>query len=118
MGRASRNGSEVDNRGVLALIAEQEASDLSVAAFARARGLDPQRFYNWRSKAKRAGADVTSDSSSAVAFLEATVSQVVPKVSNPLVIELPGGARAEVTSSDQLAWVAELAQLLGSARPC
>ena len=35
------------------LVAEQEASGLSMAAFCAGRGLERQRFYNWRSTLKR-----------------------------------------------------------------
>ena len=118
MERRSRRGAASDSREKAALLAEQEGSGLSVAAFARARGFDPQRFYSWRSQAKRAGVKVAPIASDAGAFLEATVSQVVPKVSNTLVVELTGGVRAKVSSSDQLVWVVELARLLYDARPC
>ena len=115
MGRNSRNGSLEDSRDISALLAEQEASGLSVAAFARAHGLDPQTFYNWRSETRRVARALSRAEGKAVPFLEATVMDTTTCEPPHLLVRLPCGVEAEVTSHDQLPWVAELARLLEGA---
>lgn len=66
------------------LIAEQEASGMSVARFARERGIKPWSIYNWR---RQLQAQAPS------AFVE---FQVKRSLTAPLAIELANGARVHV----------------------
>jgi len=97
---------EADARSVLA---EWEASGKTLEAFARSRGLVPQRLAWWR-KRLRAGRPETS---AALTFVPAAVIETAPSATATpaAAIRLPHGIVIEIEEASPV-WVAALAREL------
>jgi len=98
------------------ILAEFERSGMSAARFARRTGLKYSTLAGWLQRYRRARSRRRVP---AVRLLEAVVAAGQPAGGqNPsvLVLELPGGARAEINDLQQVAWAAELLRAL--AKPC
>jgi hypothetical protein len=127
---------KVDRRGRVhvpaarreALLDEYERSGTSAPEFAHLVGVKYATLAGWRAKRQQqralAGRPVERRASAAPALqlFEALV-ETAPSAAPAgpgLVIELPGGGRAVVSASGQIAWAAELLRLLGQpgGRPC
>ena len=104
------------------LLDEFERSGLSGQKFAALAGIKYPTFATWAQKRRRArGAHPvevsTARGTDKVKWLEAVVEAARPASGrNGLVLELPGGAKAEVGDVQQVAWAAELLRAL--AGPC
>jgi len=94
---------EADARGVLA---EWEHSGKTLEAFARSRGLVPQRLAWWRKRLRAA----RPQTSTALTFVPATVIGAAT-VGPAAVIRLPHGVVIEIEGVSP-AWVAALAREL------
>lgn len=100
------------------LLAEFERSGLSAAKFAELSGIKYQTFAMWVQKRRRK-AKVPGQAADPARWLEAVVEQArLPVAANgaALVLQLPGGAKAEVTDLKQAPLAAALVRALGS--PC
>lgn len=119
-----------------ALMDEFQKSGLSGAEFARLAGIKYATFANWRQKRRKAGgpggeparpggASGSARSEGPVRILEAVVEERAASRrmrDHPvgLLIDLPGGGRMEVQSSDHARLAGELLEYLGQnrRRPC
>ena len=84
------------------LLAEAERSDVSLAAFARERGLVPNTLYNWRDRLRREG--TARAGASAGAPLVNVTAAVTGDVCQPAVV-FPNGVRLiapQCLSAEQL----------------
>lgn len=109
-----RSWSEDDARQVLD---ELTASGDTVTAFARRRGLVPQRLWWWQKRlAGRRPSPPIGDQGKdrAPSFLPVILREVAPETV-PAAVELCGGVRVELRSLDRTSalWVALVAQALG-----
>lgn len=84
---------------------EFATSGMSLAAFARSRGVNFQRLFWWRKRLGQIG------SAKAVTFIPAAISH-----GPAITLRLPGGIAVEATDAAALPvlWVAELARSLTS----
>ncbi len=84
---------------------EFAASGMSMAAFARARGLNFQRLFWWRNRLGRRGA------TKAVTFIPAAISR-----GSVISVRLPSGVvvEAEDAAALPVAWLSELARSMTS----
>jgi len=103
------------------LLDEFERSGLSGQKFAALAGIKYPTFATWAQKRRRARgaypAKVPARRTDPVKWLEAVVEAARPAGGkNSLVLELPGGAKAEINDLQQAAWAAELLRAL--AKPC
>ena len=103
-----------------ALLAEFDRSGLSAKRFTEVSGIKYQTFAGWLHCRRRKGLSPGSSGENAaqkVAWLEAVVreSQGVTG-SSGLVLHLPGGVRAEITSSQHLGLAVALVRALE--KPC
>ncbi|MEI6715944.1 MAG: IS66 family insertion sequence element accessory protein TnpB [Verrucomicrobiota bacterium] len=112
---------KVDSRGRVqttpeqreALLDEYERSGLSGRRFAEMVGVVPVTFSAWvcQRKRNRANGRKSANQIEPVTLLEAVVESrcsAVVNVPESVVVELPGGAKIEVRSREQLRLVAEL----------
>jgi hypothetical protein len=100
------------------VLKEFERSGLSATKFAELAGIKYQTFATWLQKRRRQGQSQTKPAD-AVRWLEAVVEQGQTsggKRPLALVVELPGGARMEISDANQAALAADLLQAL--AKPC
>ena len=91
------------------IIAEYERSGVSAAQFAKRSGMKYSTFAGWLARyrrSKRQGGSAT------VRLLEAVVEED-SRDKNPLVLELPGGARIEIKNAAQAALAGTLLRTLG-----
>jgi hypothetical protein len=104
------------------LLDEFERSGLSGAKFAALMGLKYQTFASWLQKRRQQrGASATDPVKPAdpVRWLEAVLEQSQGGAAGAgasLLVQLPGGARVEITNVHQLALAAALVQALE--KPC
>ena len=99
------------------LIQEFERSGLSGAKFAALTGIKYSTFASWLQKRRRRGgaARVAVKSVDSMSWLEAVVEQAQnPGAQNPtgVVLELPGGARVQVSHVSQATLAAALVRAL------
>jgi len=94
------------------LLAEYEQSGLSAKKFAQLAGIKYQTFANWLQKRRRLGSSPTKPADS-VRLLEAMMEQAQPSLA--LLVHLPGGARMEISHTNQAALAADLLQALAKA---
>lgn len=102
-----------------ALLAEFDRSGLSGRQFASLTGLNYSTFAYWRHLRKRRSGPPNSETISPkpqVAWLEAVVQQGMPSGSTGLILQLPGGVRAEIASQQQVHLAAALLRALE--KPC
>ena len=102
------------------LLAEFDRSGLSAKRFAELSGIKYQTFAGWlycrRHKGQSPGGSAPN-AAQKVAWLEAVVREgQCASGSSGLVLHLPGGVRAEITSSQQISWAAALVRALE--KPC
>ena|SRR5580700_4169166 len=100
------------------LLEEFDRSGLSGAKFAELAGIKYQTFATWLQKRRRQGT-VPAKSENAVRWLEAVVEKAQAsggKSPLALVVELPGGARMEISHANQAGLAAVLVRAL--ATPC
>jgi hypothetical protein len=98
------------------ILVEFERSGVSAAQFAQRTGLKYSTLAGWLQRYRRAKPQRRART---VRLLEAIVEAARPAGGkNPLalVLELPGGAKAEINDLQQVAWAAELLRAL--AQPC
>jgi transcriptional regulator with XRE-family HTH domain len=104
--------------GGKSLLEEFERSGLSGKKFAELAGIKYQTFATWLQKRRRQGQS-SRPSVDPVRWLEAVVDQAQPSdCKNPtgLVMELPGGARVEISDLKQISLAAGLLRALE--KPC
>ncbi len=97
------------------LLDEFERSSLSAAKFAALTGLKYQTFAGWvqrRRKQRSATAPVVTSAPRQLRWLEAVVDQAAGAEPAGLCVQLPGGARLEVTTPQQAVLAAELLRAL------
>jgi len=97
------------------LLDEFEQTGASAAMFAKIAGLRYSTFAAWvnRRRKQHASAGARSGAEKAlVQFVEAAVETKAALRARTLRIELPGGAHAEIGSSDEVMLAAELLQAL------
>lgn len=97
------------------LLDEFEQTGASAAMFAKIAGLRYSTFAAWvnRRRKQQAGPGATSGATKAlVQFVEAAVEAKAPLRVRRLRIELPGGAYAEIGSSEEVEIAAELLRAL------
>lgn len=102
-----------------ALLAEYARSGLSGKEFARLAGVKYSTFQYWRQcrKGRSGGSKSTTPApGQPVAWLEAVVQQAAPASTSGLVLHLPGGVRAEITSGASIPLAAALVRALE--KPC
>jgi hypothetical protein len=100
------------------LLAEFDRSGLSAAQFAGLAGIKYQTFAGWVQKRRRQ-TKVPAKAADSARWLEAVVEQAqlpAPASGAALVLQLPGGAQAEVTDLKQATLAAALVRAL--AQPC
>jgi len=100
------------------LLGEFDQSGLSGKKFAELSGIKYQTFVSWLQKRRREGKS-PAGSADPVRWLEAVVEKAqISGGKNPLalVVELPGGARMEISDANQAALAALLVRSL--APPC
>jgi transposase-like protein len=88
--KVSKRWTEVEAQQVLA---EQVRSGLSDRAFARKKGLDPQRLWWWRKRLEQSGQD------EAVAFVEVKPKPVVTTRVEVLEVQLINGRVVSVSAA-------------------
>lgn len=103
------------------ILDEYERSGLSGPKFAALCGVKYQTFANWlqrRKQGRRAHAKQRPATKAAakVQWLEARLPSVAPPAAVALLLQLPGGVRAEITSREQVSLAAALVRALGE--PC
>jgi acetyl esterase/lipase len=103
------------------LLDEFERSGLSGAKFAALAGIKYSTFATWaqRRRRQRGPAHVPPKPTDSVQWLEAVVAEAQnpgSKNSLPMLLQLPGGARVEVSDERQAALAAVLVRAL--AKPC
>ena len=106
---ATRNESK--RARMQALLAEQEASGLSIAEFARQRDLPRWVLYEWRRRLRRAVAPESRRGESA--FAEVRVVEEA-RAAAPLTVELTTGHRVQVPAGFDARDVRRLLEVLGS----
>jgi len=100
------------------ILDEFERSGLRGQKFAALVGIKYQTFATWAQKRRRARGDyaavkVPAKSTGKVKWLEAVVEQAQNvDCKNPLVLELPGGARMKIGDTKQVALAAALLRAL------
>ena len=97
------------------LLAEFEQTGASAAMFAKIAGLRYSTFAGWvnRRRKEQAKAEEENRGNGAlVQFVEAAVEAKVEMRAGRLRIDLPGGAHAEIGSSEEVMLAAELLQTL------
>ncbi|HWQ90960.1 MAG TPA: hypothetical protein VN673_04760, partial [Clostridia bacterium] len=107
----------VERREVL--LAEFDRSGLSGKQFARLSGIKYSTFQYWLQCRKRRSNVPSSTSGSEaqqVAWLEAVVQQGIPSGGSGLMLQLPGGVRAEIASQQHIHLAAALVRALE--KPC
>jgi hypothetical protein len=87
-----------------------ESSGMSREAFARSRGVNPQRLWWWRNRLAQRPSRKT------VSFIPAAVSHV--QAADGITVRLPGGVAVEAKAAAALPveWVTALAQSLAGCR--
>ena len=103
------------------LLAEFSTSGLSLAAFARARGLHPQRLGWWKTQLARRAAQpepAPSELPAAPTFLPIHVAAPAPvaRLAVPFEVVLPDGRIVRVPQDFAAPALAELLAVLGAAR--
>jgi hypothetical protein len=99
------------------LLDEFERSGLTGQKFAELVGVKYQTFATWAQKRRRARgaypAKALARKADKVKWLEAVVEAAQPAIGkNALVLELPGGAKAEISDARQAALAADLLRAL------
>ena len=95
--------------GILELLAEHRASGLSIAAFARERGISAWRLYDGRRALRKRDARKKS-----AGFVQVHV-RPVPTASSPIEVELADGVRLQVPANFD---ADDLQRLLGVLASC
>jgi len=98
-----------------ALLAEFDRSGLSGKQFARLSGVNYSTFQYWRQCRKRepsVSKPVPSAPGQQVAWVEAVVQQGLASGGCGLILQLPGGVRAELSSQQQIQLAAALVRAL------
>ena len=100
------------------LLAEFSRSGLSGKQFAKLSGIKYSTFTYWlqRRKHKAQGSTSTPAEAQQVSWLEAVVEQPSSSKAQGLLLHLPGGVRAELTSSRHIDLAAALVRALE--KPC
>ena len=102
------------------ILDEYEHSGLSGVKFAALCGVKYQTFATWLQRRKRARNTYPKRrprrKSSGVHWLEASLQPVSPLAASGLLLQLPGGARAEILSQQHIALAAALVRALE--KPC
>ena len=104
------------------LLDEFERSGLSGAKFAQLSGVKYQTFANWVQRRRRERQSPATNSNSKaqpVAWLEAVVQEAQkaePALPGALILHLPGGIRAELSSSREIPLAVALMRALE--KPC
>jgi transposase-like protein len=94
------------------ILASLEKSGQSVAAFARERGVTPQRLYWWRDRLRRRATRSRSDETS-VELVPVRITHDARREDDALIIvRLRRGVALEVPPAASPLWVAELARAL------
>jgi transposase-like protein len=97
-----------------AILAEFERSGVSAAQFARLAGINYSTFAQWVQKHRRRQASprrvVPRPSARGLQLVEAVVASTAGGA--PLVVQLPGGVRAELAAERQVPLVVALARAL------
>lgn len=106
MARNARARSDERRRQVLA---EQRASGLSVAAFARERGLSAWTIYEWRRRLREQSADRRDE----LDLVQVTVAPPVTR-SSTIAVELEAGLRVHVPAGFDAAELRRLLEVLAS----
>jgi hypothetical protein len=99
------------------LLDEFERSGLSGAKFAALAGIKYQTFATWvqRQRKQRPVKSAAKTSSDKLRWLEAVIEQaqpVAPSGNTPLILQLPGSVRVEITESGQAMLAAVLVRAL------
>ena len=95
------------------ILAEFERSGLSAVQFAKRAGLKYSTLAAWVLRYRRSK---PSSQAQSVRLLEAVVDPAQGGAAGSLILQLPGGARMEVSTLPQAALAAELVRSL--AKPC
>lgn len=98
-----------------ALLAEFDRSGLSGKQFARLSGVNYSTFQYWLQCRKRKSVSTNSGASSQsqqIAWLEAVVPQGMPPGGTGLMLQLPGGVRAEIVNPQHIPLAAALVRAL------
>lgn len=103
--KKSHRWSPVEARSALAALA---SSGLSVAAFARREGLDPQRLRAWRQRL-----EATESPIAAPTFVEVT-----PRAVEPLEVVLPSGVVLRVPERVDVGALRRIVMALDDGTPC
>ena len=102
------------------ILDEYEHSGLSGVKFAALCGVKYQTFATWLQRRKRARNTYPKRrprrKSSGVHWLEASLQPASPLAASGLLLQLPGGARAEILSQQHIALAAALVRALE--KPC
>jgi transposase-like protein len=93
------------------ILAEFERSGMSATRFAKQTGLKYSTLAGWLQRYRRAK---PPGRARPVRLLEAMVEQAQPSIA--LLVHLPGGARMEISNTNQAALAADLLRAL--AQPC
>lgn len=103
---AELTGKRWNARTALRALAAWRRSGMSGSAFARAKGMNPQRLFWWR---KQLGVEETA--AAPLTFIPATPSAVVGV---RVLVRLPGGVEVEGTDAEALPamWICALAREL------
>lgn len=100
-------------RQMRGLLAEQEASGLSVRAFAAARGLKESQLWNWRRRLRESGLAPVAPSPDP--FLPvAVIPDPAPPSASSFELALPGGLRIQVAHGFDAVELRRLIRTIGS----
>lgn len=106
-----RRPSEERRRYWTGVLARQQRSGLSVAAFCRRHEVSPAAFYGW----KRRLAGETSGKSTEVSFVPLPLSQVAPPRAAEFSLQLPNGVQVTVPCHFDDAALGRLLRVAGAA---
>jgi hypothetical protein len=95
------------------ILAEFERSGVSAVQFAKRAGIKYATLAGWVARGRRSK---TVHSAPSIRLLEAVAGSPPGGTSAALILQLPGGARVEVSTTQQAALAAELVRSL--AKPC
>lgn len=94
---------DLDERAREKLVAEMDASELGLVAFARSRGVNPSTLCRWAQRYRRGHPLVSGPQSEigereggGLGFAEVVVGGEVPVRHAPVVVQLPLGVRVEI----------------------
>jgi hypothetical protein len=98
------------------ILDEYERSGLSGPKFAAFCGVKYQTFATWWQRRKRARKRRARRKVARVQWLEASVQPALPSTATGLLLQLPGGVRAQVSSQQHIPLAAALVRALE--KPC